>query len=118
MTGVKQCMDNQESRLWELLGRAPRPDAPPFFAGKVMRAIREPETRSPGWLAPALRWLAPASVAALLLLAVWTAKPVADEVATTEFTTLDLVGLLSPDDYQVLTDAGWPYNNGFLSASL
>ena len=83
-----------------------------------MRAIDETDARKPGWLAPLLHWLAPASVAALLLLAMWPAKPAADEVATTDFTTLDLVGLVSPDDYQVLASAGWPYDNGFLSASL
>ena len=30
-------MDDQ--KLWDLLGRSPRPDAPAFFAGKVMRQI-------------------------------------------------------------------------------
>ena len=111
-------MDIQDRQLWDLLGRAPRPSAPPFFAGKVLRAISGAYGHGSDWLAPLLRWLAPASVAALLLLAVWPARPAADEVVTTEFTALDLVGLVSPDDYQVLTDAGWPYNNGFLSASL
>ena len=111
-------MDNQERQLWKLLGSAPRKTAPPFFAGKVMRAIDTAQLAPSGWLPPLLRWLAPASIAALLLLAVWPAQSTDDEVATTEFTTLDLIGLVSPDDYQVLTDAGWPYSSGFLSASL
>jgi hypothetical protein len=38
--------------------------------------------------------------------------------AVADFTTLDLVELLSPDDYETLTTAGWPYDNGFLSAGL
>ena len=39
-------------------------------------------------------------------------------VVTSDLTTLDLVQLLSPEDYETLTAAGWPYNNGFLSAGL
>jgi hypothetical protein len=35
-----------------------------------------------------------------------------------DLTTLDLVEMLSPEDYTTLTTAGWPYNNGFLSAGL
>jgi hypothetical protein len=35
-----------------------------------------------------------------------------------DLTTLDLVEMLSPEDYTTLTAAGWPYNNGFLSAGL
>jgi hypothetical protein len=39
-------------------------------------------------------------------------------MAGSDLTTLDLVGMLSPEDYDTLTAAGWPYNNGFLSAGL
>jgi hypothetical protein len=35
-----------------------------------------------------------------------------------DLTTLDLVEMLSPEDHATLTAAGWPYNNGFLSAGL
>lgn len=110
-------MDDQERQLWDLLASAPRKTAPPFFAGKVMHAIDTAQAAPSGWLPHLLRWLAPASIAALLMLAVWPTRSANHEVATTEFTTLDLVGLVSLDDYQVLTDAGWPYSNGFLSAS-
>jgi hypothetical protein len=109
-------MDDQ--KLWDLMGQAGRPSAPPFFAAKVMRQIQTNEPRA-SWLAPVLRWLAPAAVAALVVVAVLprpTNEPL--PVVTSDLTTLDLVQLLSPEDYETLTAAGWPYNNGFLSAGL
>ncbi len=105
-------MDDQ--KLWNLLGHSPRPAAPPFFTGKVLRRIEAAKSR-PAWFAPVLRWLAPATVAALVLLAT---VPRPGDPAPAEFTTLDLVEMLSPEDHQVLVEAGWPYNNGFLSAAL
>ena len=107
-------MDDQ--KLWDLLGRSPRRSAPPFFAAKVMRQIGDANAR-PTWFAPVLRWLAPAAVAALVVLAILP-RPAAEAVAVSELTTLDLVELLSPEDYETLTAAGWPYNSGFLSAGL
>ncbi len=108
-------MDDQ--KLWDLLGRAPRPATPPFFAAKVMRQV-ESDARRPVWFTPVLRWLAPAAIAALVVLAVVppTTEPVG--MAGSDLTTLDLVEMLSPEDYDTLTAAGWPYNNGFLSAGL
>ena len=110
-------MDDQ--KLWNLLGRGPRSSAPPFFAGKVIRQIEATDERQ-SWLAPVLRWLAPASVAALLVLAILP-RPDSTPAAMaspSDLTTLDLVEMLSPEDYTTLTAAGWPYNNGFLSAGL
>ena len=107
-------MDDQ--KLWDLLGRSPRRSAPPFFAAKVMRQIESADSRR-SWLTPILRWLAPAAVAALVVLAVLH-RPADEPVAVSELTTLDLVEMLSPEDYETLTAAGWPYNNGFLSAGL
>ena len=107
-------MDNQ--KLWDLLGRSPRPSVPPFFAAKVMRQIEGAGSRS-SWFAPVLRWLAPAAVAALVILAILPRRA-AETLAVSELTTLDLVEMLSPEDYETLIAAGWPYNNGFLSAGL
>jgi hypothetical protein len=107
-------MDDQ--KLWDLLGRTKRPSAPPFFAGKVMRQIETADDRR-RWLTPVLRWLAPAAVATLVIVAILP-RPTAEPVAVSDLTTLDLVELLSPEDYETLTAAGWPYNNGFLSAGL
>lgn len=105
-----------EQKLWDLLGRAPRPSAPPFFAAKVLRQIETEGTR-PSWVAAALRWFAPAAVAVLVVAAVLP-RPADPPIATSDLTTLDLVELLSPEDYETLNAAGWPYNNGFLSAGL
>ena len=107
-------MDDQ--KLWDLLGQSPQRSAPPFFAAKVMRQIESADPRT-SWLAPLLRWLAPAAVAALVIVAVLP-RPDAETAAVSELTTLDLVEMLSPEDYETLTAAGWPYNNGLLSAGL
>ena len=112
-------MTENDQKLWDLLGRAPRPSAPPFFAAKVMRQV-ESDAGRPAWFIPVLRWLAPACIAALVVLAVLprpTAEP-AGLTTASDLTTLDLVEMLSPEDYDTLTAAGWPYNNGFLSAGL
>lgn len=114
-------MDEADRKLWDLLGQAPRPKAPPFFAAKVMRQIRARPETSPGWLGTVLRWLAPATIAALFALAFLpsTSTTGGDSLATaSEITTLDLVGIISPTDYEVLTTAGWPYDNGILTAGL
>jgi hypothetical protein len=64
-----------------------------------------------------LRWLAPATVAALVVLAVLPhAEPAASGSA--ELTILDLVELVSPEDHAILLEAGWPYSNGSLTAGL
>lgn len=106
-----------DDQLWDLLGRSPRPKAPPFFAAKVARQIGPPKGghRSGAW--PVFRWLAPAAVAALVLVAL-IPRPSSEAVAP-DLTTLDLLELLSPEDHEVLTQAGWPYSDSSaLTASL
>ena len=110
-------MSHDDRKLWILLGHAPLTPVPPFFAAKVMRQIAAPQAKQPAWFAAALRWLAPAAIATLVLLAVVPQHP-DSTVASPELTTLDLVEMISPEDYEVLTQAGWPFNNGFLSANL
>ncbi len=114
-------MDNRDRQLWDLLGRAPRAAAPPFFAARVMRAVEAtPASPHAGWFAGALRWLAPATVAALVLVALIprTAPTDAGLADNNDITTLELIEFVNPDDYIVLTSAGWPYDNGALSAGL
>ncbi len=113
-------MEDTDQKLWDLLGRSPRPQAPPFFAARVMRAVEEAERPHAGWFDAILRWAAPAAVAALVLFAVLprNESPGSPLSANGEITALDLVEIVSPDDYAVLTAAGWPYDNGFLSAGL
>jgi len=48
----------EQDDLWELLGKARAPKERPFFAAKVLRAIREEPARDPVGLAAWLRTLA------------------------------------------------------------
>ena len=84
-----------------------------------MRAIEPRRQEEPLWFSALLRWLAPATIAALFILAV--APPTAREdnstLADSDLTTLDLVEMLSPEDYQILTSAGWSYDNTLLTGT-
>jgi hypothetical protein len=70
---------DEHDQLWELLGKAPEPKASPFFASKVMRAIREPETERVtvgDWLRQ--KWFIPATAgacAAIAAIALMTSNP-------------------------------------------
>ena len=108
-------MDDQ--KLWNLLGQSPSPSAPPFFAAKVMRRIEKAEAR-PSWIALALRWLAPAAVAAVLVFALLPREntPLASDYEP--LTTLDIVEIVSPDDYVLLTSAGGIEDDVLLTSEL
>jgi len=109
---------NEEGRkLWDLLGRSPRPSAPPFFAGKVMRQIEATDDR-PSLVASALRWLAPATVAAVAVFALLPRASAPEPVAYDELTTLDVVEMVSPDDYVLLTSAGGTEDDDLLTSEL
>lgn len=110
-------MHDEDRQLWDLLGRSPRPAAPPFFAAKVQRLIEAPRRPRAFLPAPLLRWLAPTAVAALFVAALLA--PTANEPAPVEkLTTLDLLEILSPEDYEILTTAGWSDHQNFLTAGL
>lgn len=108
----------EDPKLWELMGKVGSPSAPPFFAAKVMRQIQAGAPQAT-WSACVLRWLAPVAVTALVIVALLP-RPDTNEPAvnSADLTILDLVQLISPEDYETLAAAGWPYNNGFLSSSL
>ncbi|MFM8790123.1 MAG: hypothetical protein ACKOEI_09790 [Chthoniobacterales bacterium] len=108
-------MDDQ--KLWNLLGRAPRPSAPPFFAGKVMRQIEAGGSDRSG-LSSALRWLAPAAVAAVAVFALLPRATAPDPVVYEDLTTLDIVEMVSPDDYALLTSADVLEDDDPLAAEL
>jgi uncharacterized protein involved in exopolysaccharide biosynthesis len=56
---------DEHDQLWELLGKAREPKASPFFASKVMRAIREPQPeRVTVWAWLRQKWIVPVSVVA------------------------------------------------------
>lgn len=118
--GVRLYAMQEDQQLWYLLGKARSVPTPPFFVGKVMRAIHEEKVPPSMWHTKFLRWLAPSAIAALFILSLSLSRPSAEIEPNnlTSFTTLDLVEILNPEDYQILTEAGWPYDNGFLSASL
>lgn len=117
-------MNDDDRDLWDLLGRSARAEAPGFFAGRVMRRIAAGEKRW-NWGRRTLQCLSP--VAACLLIAAMATmafmvggepQVISSTAWAGEVTTLDLVELVSPEDYETLTEAGWPYDNGFLSAAL
>jgi hypothetical protein len=66
---VSLIMDDfkEKDALWDLLGRAPRVKASPYFARKVLSAIRE--DKQPRFsLAALLRWVIPAGACAALII--------------------------------------------------
>ncbi len=64
---------DEQDELWKLLGKAREPKVSPFFAGKVLRAIRkEPEPVSLlAWLRR--KWIIPATAAACALVVTFVA---------------------------------------------
>jgi hypothetical protein len=108
-------MDDQ--KIWDLLGKSPQPSAPPFFAGKVMRQIAPGDTDR-SWLVGALRWLAPAAVAAVAIFALLPRAATPDPGLYEDLTTLDIVEMVSPDDYALLTSAEAYEDDELLTAEL
>jgi hypothetical protein len=53
---------DEQDKLWELLGKAREPKAAPFFASKVLRAIREEPVGLLAWLRR--KWIIPATAVA------------------------------------------------------
>ena len=82
-----------------------------------MRQIGADNTK-PSWIALALRWLAPAAVAAVAIFALMTkaATPAPDEYEA--LTTLDIVEMVSPEDYVLLTSAGGIEEDDLLTSEL
>jgi hypothetical protein len=67
-------MNNSEENdeLWQLLGKARKPDASPFFSRDVLREMRTSRQEKPGvfsWLNSRLRTVALGAAAAVLLAA-------------------------------------------------
>jgi len=106
-----------DRKLWDLLGRSARPSAPPFFAGKVMRQIEAGPTRT-SWITGALRWFAPAAVAAVAVFALLPHATAPDPGVYEELTTLDIVEMVSPEDYALLTSVEAYEEDDLLTAEL
>lgn len=104
-------MDPIDEKLWSLLGASSRPIPGPFFTARVMRGIKKTESKAADWFVPVLRWLAPATVAALLAAALLprTSNEDSDSFSGAyEISPLDIVQIVSPEDYLVLTSLDWP----------
>ena len=110
-------MNQDDRKLWDLLGRCPRPSAPPFFAAKVIRQI-ERDPRRLGTIGLALRWLAPATVAAVAIFALLPKASAPAPGTYEELTTLDVVEMVNPDDYILLTSAGGIEDDDLLTSEL
>lgn len=70
------------------------------------------------WLSGALRWLAPAAVAVVAVFALLPKASVPAPGVYDEITTLDIVELVSPDDYALLTSVEAYEEDDLLTAEL
>jgi len=77
---------DEHDELWNLLGKARQPKASPFFAGKVMRAVREAAEPKPGFLAwLRSKWVLPlAAGACAAVLAFLAMRPTVTPVPTAD----------------------------------
>lgn len=86
-----------------------------------MRRIEGSERASVNGLNSIFRWLAPATVCALFIFAVFPrqSETAGNSLSTgTSITALDIVQIVSPEDYVVLTTVDGTYDNEVLSAGL
>lgn len=83
-----------------------------------MRQISTAGSPRPTWLSLTLRWFAPATIAALAVFA-FVPRSITPSPATYgQLTTLDIVELVSPDDYVLLTSAEVYEDDHLLTAEL
>jgi hypothetical protein len=94
-------MDNDEENdaLWELLGRARRVEASPYFARKVVAAIQNQKQSHWSSVSVLLRWLIPSAACAGLAI-VWLAyQHQQQDLFNADFDrTADLASLVASDD--------------------
>jgi hypothetical protein len=98
--------DEENDEVWELLGRARRVEASPYFARRVLGAIRNEEKRAPFSVSVLLRWLIPTAACAGLALG-WLAYQHEQEVVFDEDfdRAADLPSLVAAEDsFLVLGD--------------
>ena len=91
----------ENDALWDLLGRAPRAKASPYFTRKVLSAIRE-EKQPPFSVAALLRWVIPASVFAAFIIG-WAAYQHEQQDAFNAYfdSAADLQSLIASEDVSV-----------------
>ena len=106
----------EQDELWNLLGKARQPKASPFFAGKVMRAVREAAEPKPGllawlrskWVLPVAAGACAAMFAFLAMRPAVTPMPTADpleEIAAAAATVPEIIpsldALLASEDNSI-----------------
>jgi len=94
-------MDKEEENdaLWELLGRARRIEASPYFARRVVGAIRNEKKASRFSVRVFLRWLIPSAAVAGLVLGWMAYQNQEQDVFDADFNrTADLQSLVTSDD--------------------
>jgi len=103
-----------DSKLWDLLGRNPEPRLSPFFARNVVRKIRQEVSffeRTRSWLS--FRRVAAASAVAIVV--IWAAIAAHHSVPQASPSEPDVVAKIDPQDYDVVADLdeliAWDENN-------
>ena len=94
-------MDNDEENdaLWELLGRARQVKASPYFARRVVGAVRNQQERPRFSVSVLLRWLIPSAAAAGLVLGWLAYQNQEQDVFDADFNrTADLQSLVTSED--------------------
>jgi hypothetical protein len=99
---------NEQDELWDLLGKARKTEASPYFTRKVLRAVQE-ERRPAFSMAFLLRWLAPASVCAAIVIG-WSAYSWQKDEQTADFNACfdaaaDMQSLVAQDYTSVWSDS-------------
>lgn len=107
---------DEHDELWNLLGKARQPKPSPFFAGKVMRAVREDTEPKPGFIAwLRSKWVLPVAAGACAAVFAFLAMrpavapaPVADpleEIAIAAAATPEIIpsldALLASEDHSI-----------------
>jgi hypothetical protein len=91
--------DEENDALWELLGRARRVEASPYFARRVVGAIRNEQKRPRFSVSLLLRWLIPTAAVAGLVLGWLSYQNQEQDVFDADFNrTADLQSLVSSED--------------------
>ena len=91
--------DDENDALWELLGQARRVEASPYFARRVVGAIRNQQEPSRFSLSVLLRWLIPTAALAGLVLGWLAYQNQEQDVFDADFNrTADLQSLVSSED--------------------
>jgi hypothetical protein len=91
--------DDENDALWELLGQARRVEASPYFARRVVGAIRNQQKSSSFSLGVLLRWLIPTAALAGLVLGWFAYQNQEQDVFDADFNrTADLQSLVNSED--------------------